>query len=179
MTSHLARLILPWLVVALTACTPAPAQTTADGRAGFCGPEDANAVTVIIDFGPLGPEPLIGCASNLSAGARGIDALRALGIQVTEVARQPQFICRLDGYPTPEQTLAIPGQASYVEDCVKTPPSTAYWTYWSADEGGQWAYSLLGYTMHEVIFGGYEGYSFALNLPTGGAKPSIPPQRPA
>ena len=106
-----------------------------------------------------------------------MDALTALGITVTEVSRTPGFICRIAGWPSADQIVPIPGNDAYKELCVDTPPTTAYWTYWSASEGGTWAYSLTGYTLHEVTFSGYEGYSFAHNVPATQAVPSVPPVR--
>ena len=143
------------------------------GREGYCASRDTNAVTVVIDYGDLGPQPFIGCASNLTEGARGVDALRALGITITEATRSPQFICRIEGYPTLDQVLEIPGRDSYTENCVATPPQSAYWTYWWAEESGQWTYSTQGYALHEVTFGGFEGYSFAHNTPSAEAQPRI------
>ena len=145
------------------------------GREGYCALTDTHAVTVIIDYGDLGPDPFIGCASNLAEGARGVDALAALGIAVIEVTRSPQFICRIEGYPAPDQVLPIPGKDTYTENCVATPPQSAYWTYWWAEEGGQWTYSIQGYALHQVTFGGYEGYSFAHNIPSAEAQPRVPP----
>ena len=164
------------LALALAACSaPAP---TARAHDGYCAPDDRDAVTVIVDYGDLGPSPTIGCAYDLPAHATGMDALASLGITVTEVVRTPQFICRIDGRPSPDQVVAVPGKDDYKETCVDTPPQAAYWTYWSADEGGQWTYSVTGYAAHEVVFGGYEGYSFAHNVAPSQAAPSVPPHRP-
>ena len=152
--------------------------STASGHEGYCTANDQNSVTVVIDFSDLGPSPRIGCAYDLPAHATGMDALVALGISVTEVTRTPQFICRIDGMPSADQAVPIPGDDDYKETCVNTPPTTAYWTYWSASEGGQWTYSLTGYALHEVVIGGYEGYSFAHNVPATQAAPSVPPVKP-
>jgi len=152
--------------------------STAAGHEGYCTADDRNSVTVVIDYSDLGPVPTIGCAFDLPTHATGMDALVALGITVTEVTRTPQFICRIDGLPSSDQVVPIPGNDDYKETCVNTPPTTAYWTYWSATEGGQWTYSLTGYALHEVVLGGYEGYSFAHNVPATQAAPSVPPIRP-
>jgi len=135
-------------------------------------------VTVVVDFGDLGPDPYVGCASELRDGATGMDALAALDITVTEASRSPSFICRIDGYPSADQVVAIPGRPGYVEACVNTPPPQAYWTYWSAEDGGQWSYSLQGYALHAVIFGGFEGYSFAHNSTPGQSAPGVAPRMP-
>jgi len=160
----------------MTGCSTG--SSTAQGHKGYCTSEDRDSVTVVVDYGDLGPQPTIGCAYGLPEHATGMDALTALGITVEEVARTPGFICRIDGSPSAGQVVPIPGNDDYEETCVNTPPTSAYWTYWSASEGGQWTYSLMGYTLHEVVFGGYEGYSFAHNVLPAQAAPAVPPVRP-
>ena len=160
-------------MVGLAGCSAG--GSTASGHEGYCTDSDQNSVTVVIDFSDLGPDPTIGCAYDLPAHATGMDALVALGIPVTEVTRTPQFICRIDEVPSADQVVPIPGNDGYKETCVNTPPTSAYWTYWSASKGGEWTYSLTGYTLHEVVIGGYEGYSFAHNVPVTQAAPSVPP----
>jgi len=160
----------------LAGCSPQ--TTTARGHDGYCASTDQNSVTVVIDFADLGPEPRIGCAYDLPSHATGMDALAALGITVTEVANTPMFICRIDGRPSPDQIIPIPGNDSYTETCVNTPPTQAYWTYWSASEGGQWTYSITGYTAHEVVLGGYEGYRFDHNQAPAQTPPDVPPIHP-
>ena len=167
------RWLLLGLVPLLAACG---APTQGAGHAGSCTPADPNSVTVVIDYADLGPAPTIGCAYNLPDGATGLDALVALKIPVTEVTRTPQFICRLDGYPTPSQVLPIPGRTTYTEACQATPPQAAYWTYWYATPGGDWTYSTQGYAAHQVTFGGFEGYGFAHNTPPAQAAPRVPPR---
>jgi hypothetical protein len=102
---------------------------------------------------------------------------------VTTVATAPQFICRLDNLPAPDQKVPIPGKESYTEACRNTPPQAAYWSYWyanpdttaspTASSPPDWVYAIQGYAHHEVVFGGYEGYSFSHNLPK-----SEPPTMP-
>ena len=166
------------LALTLGACSVAPAASPATSHDGYCTTADHNAVTVIIDYGDLGPAPTIGCAVDLPEGATGLDALVALHVAVTEVTRTPQFVCRINNYPALDQVVAIPGKPAYTEDCVATPPQAAYWTYWSATEGGTWTYSLQGYALHEVTIGGFEGYSFAHNITPTNAAPTVPPRTP-
>jgi hypothetical protein len=141
----------------------------------MCTASDAQAVTVVIDFGQLGPEPLVGCATNLPTGATGADALASLGVTITEATRSAQFICRLNGHPAADQVLALPGDDNYVEACLSTPPASAYWTYWWADASGAWSYATKGYALHEVIIGGYEGYSFSYGRSVADSQPTLPP----
>ena len=160
----------------LTSCTTG--TSSSHGKEGYCGSTDANSVTVIIDYGDLGPDPTVGCAYDLPEGATGFDALQALGITVTQATRSQDFICRLEGYPTIDQIIPIPGRDTYRETCVNTPPQTAYWTYWNAAEGEDWTYATRGYTTNPVIFGGFEGFAFAHNVPLASAPPGIPATTP-
>ncbi|MCL2735650.1 MAG: hypothetical protein FWD75_03335 [Propionibacteriaceae bacterium] len=173
----LTALLVVLLPSALAGCG-VQATTTGDHHDGYCTASDDRAVTVVIDYADLGPAPFIGCAHNLPDHATGRDALAALGISVTEVARTPQFICRIDGYPRPGQPVPIPGKPSYTEACVDTPPTAAYWTYWTAADQGGWTYSIQGYALHQVAIGGFEGYSFAHDTLPADSAPSVAPVRP-
>ncbi|MCG7523053.1 hypothetical protein MHW47_01110 [Streptomyces sp. OfavH-34-F] len=72
----------------------------------------------------------------------------------------PAFICRIgfSGYRSGKQ---FPPTSE--EDCVLTPPASAYWSYWHADPGANdWEYSQLGAMLYRPkpgsvdlwIFGG-------------------------
>ena len=167
-------------VVALIVVVPLLASCTApsisgSGKEGYCSPQDNNAVTVIIDYGDLGPEPAIGCAYDLPEKATGLDALIALGIEIIYPTQSPHFICRINGYPTREQTIPIPGNDGYTEMCVNTPPTSAYWTYWTADKGKEWVYATRGHDTNPVIFGGSEGYRFSTTGIPAQSSPHIEP----
>jgi len=162
------------MVAAACALSPANAllahaQATAV-RPGTCLTTDANAVTVVIDFQGLGGEALQYCVSDLAAGTTGVAALQATGVGVQGTAASGlSFVCRIDSKPGAGQALTLPNGQSYVETCANTPPSTAYWSYWHASQGGQWAYSSQGASVRAVEFGGYEGWSFALGASFGHA----------
>jgi hypothetical protein len=145
---------------------PAAAWAEADpaARPGYCGPGDPAAVTLVIDYQDLGRPTDVFCVSNLDATASAADVLRAAGVAVTGTTQSgPEFICRLAGLPAPDQPIGIPGNPDYVETCAVTPPAAAYWSYWQAAPGGDWAYSLRGSAASRVHLGGFEGFSFAHN----------------
>lgn len=169
-TVLVALLVLPLV----SSCTSQP--SSGSGKPGYCTAEDQNSVTVIIDYGDLGPDPSIECAYNLKEDATGLDALMALGILITEPTRSPHFICRINGYPTIDQVIPLEGKDSYREMCVNTPPASAYWTYWTAADGGDWSYSIRGYSTNPVVFGGSQGYSFAHNQPPADSPPRAEPK---
>lgn len=93
--------------------------------------------------------------------ASGMAALQAVA-SVVQVQSQPGFVCRVDGVPA-------------ADPCVRTPPTTAYWSYWHAQPGGTWQYSNVGAASYDPAPGSVEGWSFG-----SGGRPGIdPPPAPA
>ncbi|HET7474848.1 MAG TPA: hypothetical protein VFJ97_02360 [Dermatophilaceae bacterium] len=165
---------LTLLLAALCLGPAAGTSAAAAGYAGYC--RDGAGVTVVVDFHQIGGAPLIRCAAI--GGGTGLDALRAAGIPVEGVRRWGDaFVCRLGGLPAPTQPLPVQGRPGYREQCVDTPPATAYWSYWSASNGGGWRYNQAGVKNRQVVPGGFEGWSFALNS-AGGVAPGVAPRRP-
>jgi hypothetical protein len=168
-------------VAALTPAAPALADPEPAGRVGRCTAADENAVTIVVDYQDLGRGADIYCASNLTPTTTGAEALRLVGVEVTGTSQAgAEFMCRLNGLPAPDQLVGTTSDPSYVETCVTTPPQSAYWTYWQAQPGGDWTYSLRGYGISRVNLGGFEGYSFSHNVDaTDGARPGVAPAPPA
>lgn len=138
------------------------------------GPAHASActggdgVTVVVDFGPYGGVQT-GCAPDPTSG---LSALSQAGFSVALVSGQA-FVCRINGAPPPEQ-----------DACQRTPPESAYWSYWQAPPGGDWRYSNLGATSTSPGDGASEGWAFGSGAPPGiappvnTAAPPPPPTRP-
>ncbi|WP_460447676.1 hypothetical protein [Angustibacter aerolatus] len=121
----------------------------------------STGVTVVVDFGPLG-----GTSTRCAAGspASGIAALKAAGFSIAYVQTQPGFVCRLNGLPTAAK-----------DPCRRTPPTSAYWSYWHANRGGSWQYSSTGAGSRRPAAGSVEGWAFG-----AGARPAVaPPAAPA
>lgn len=133
---------------------PVPAQAAGER----C--DDPSGVTVVVDPGPLGDEPRVGCASG-SAGESAAEAVRDAGFEVTYAQGQP-FVCRIDDRPGPER-----------EQCVRTPPQDAYWALFWSDGESTWTYSSLGLAALDVPPGGSVGFRFQ----DGGERedPTLPP----
>lgn len=152
----------------------------ASGRPGYC--PGKSGVTVVVDFQELGGGIVVRCAPGpLGDDFTGVDALQAAGFQPAGTAQYGlSFICRIAGKPALDQSLSIPGDPDYHEQCIDTPPPAAFWGYWYADDGGSWTYSQQGGASRDVVEGGFEGWSFSLNHPIGQAPPpGIAPQRPS
>lgn len=147
--------------ITLSATEAAAAPGWHEGR---CTAADPNSVTVVVDFQQLGGDPVVRCAFGLPQGARGSAALAAAQIPVAGVGQDNgAFVCRLAGRPRADEVIPVAGGPGYTETCQNTPPAAAYWSYWSAAEGKGWDYSTLGVQTNRVHFGGYEGWSFAVN----------------
>jgi hypothetical protein len=143
------------------------ARSAPTGSAGAC--KDADGVTVVVDFTELGGSVVERCAGwPVSSG---LDALAKAGFSVTEPARTPGFVCRLQGRPAATESLHTASDPAYHEACINTPPTDAYWSYWYAPNAGRWTYGTTGASGHQAIRGGFEGWSFALNH-AAGAVPS-------
>ncbi|WP_439384609.1 hypothetical protein [Amycolatopsis lexingtonensis] len=143
------------------------APASAAGTDGTC--PEGGGVTVVVDFGDLGPQPLIRCAPGTPAN--GIAALQEAGVEVAGSQKYGLAVaCRIAGKPGPD-----------VESCAGMPSATAYWSYWHASAGGSWTSSQEGAQTAKPVAGGFEGWAFARpktanDLP---APPRVAPVRQA
>lgn len=163
-------------VLLLAAAAPAGAGATvakAGGKPGYC--TDDKGVTVVVDFTELGGDVVVRCAPG-STGS-GIDALEDAGFDVEGTQRWgTAFVCRLEGRPAADEELDVKDDPGYKEQCVETPPTSAFWAYSYADNGEGWTYSSRGAHTHQAIEGGFEGWRFVLNH--GPTDPAVAPTRP-
>lgn len=128
--------------------------------ASYSGPcEGTSGVTVVVDYAALGGGTSTRCAEG--SVSSGFDALAKAGFRVDQVARQPGFLCRIEGKPASDP-------------CVNTPAASAYWSYWHAPRGGSWTYSSLGAGTRTPPAGSVEGWAFG-----SGGQPGPTPPAPA
>ena len=153
---RLARTVTRVAVAAVLAAAAFAGVPTAPAAAAGCATPEG--VTVVVDFKQLGGGVRSACLPD--GGDRYAAQLFAdAGLPLTYVQRQPDFVCRVAGLPTPEQ-----------DPCVYTPPATAYWSLWWTDEdGGDWTYSSLNAGGLRVPDGGYLAFSWST-----GSRP-VPP----
>jgi len=172
------RALLPGLAAATLSLTAGVAPASAAGYDGYC--QDSSGTTVVVDFQQLGGGVVVRCAAPLPSSGTGLDALRAAGVPYEGVRRYGDaFICRLYGEPSATAELAVQGNPGYQEHCIDTPPAGAYWSYWSATNGGSWTYSPYGVRDRSALPGGFEGWSFALNATSSRIPaPRVRPLRP-
>ncbi|AZK98085.1 hypothetical protein [Streptomyces tsukubensis] len=88
----------------------------------------------------------------------------------------PAFICRI-GYSGHRGGKMFPPPDQ--EDCVLTPPASAYWSYWHADPGeNTWEYSTLGAMLYKPKPGSVDLWIFG-GTDIGGTKgrPKVTPDQ--
>ncbi|MFC8127378.1 hypothetical protein [Streptomyces sp. NPDC057302] len=174
-------------MAALTA-TAGPASA-APKPMGQC--TTSRGAVLAVDFSDWGGPIFRSCGTTPTTG---YELLNQGGWRTTGTGHDgPAFICRIgySGYKGGKQFPA-PSQ----DDCVLTPPASAYWSYWHADPGENgWEYSQLGAMLYKPkpgsvdlwIFGGtnIEGTEGRPTVtpnqlrarnarPTGGAAPQAP-----
>jgi hypothetical protein len=74
------------------------------------------------------------------------------------------LVCQINGKP---------------DVCPRTPPTTAYWSYWHATPGGSWTYSSIGAGSYNPAPGAVEGWSFGAGQPPSIAPPAAVAPAPA
>lgn len=169
--------LLSVLFAAPASAATLPAIDESRGSPGYCPDDDG--VTVVVDFGDLGDDVIVRCAPG-DEDRNGLEALQDAGFDIEGVQRYGASVaCRIEGRPAPDESLDVAGQDGYREACVDMPPASAYWSYWSADDGGDWAYSQWGLKSRDAIEGGFEGWSYSLNgTAATRTAPRIDPVRP-
>ncbi|MFG3093033.1 hypothetical protein ACGGAI_36135 [Streptomyces antibioticus] len=143
------------LTAAALGATAGPAEADPQPM-GRC--TTTSGVVLAVDFSHWGGPVYRSCGTTPTTG---YELLNQGGWRTTGTGHDgPAFICRIGysghrggkQYPTPAQ-----------DDCVLTPPASAYWSYWHADPGARdWSYSQLGAMLYRPkpgsvdlwIFGG-------------------------
>jgi hypothetical protein len=130
-------------------------------RAAGCS---APSVAVVVDFSHFGGGIQRGC---VAPGRTGLQTLAAV-FAVTQVQREPGFVCRINGLPPKTQ-----------DSCVNTPPGNAYWAYFHGRAGSGWVYSSAGAATYVPPPGTVDGWAFGSGAPPGVSVASVLPTRPS
>jgi hypothetical protein len=154
------RTVCAAAVIGLAAVGVVGAPATAARAAGCTAP----SVAVVVDFTHFGGGIQRGC---VTPGGTGLQVLAAV-FTVTQVQRQPGFVCRISGLPTKSQ-----------DACLNTPPSNAYWAYFHGRAGSGWVYSAAGAANYVPPPGTVEGWAFGGGGPPGVSVASVLPTKPA
>ena len=133
---HLTRKLTLALATFLAlAGTAAPAAAAAEGPC-----TDADGVTVVVDFTDLGGEVEVGCATD---PATGTEALQAAGF--VDTRDDSGLICAIDAQPDP-----CPAEFT-----------GSYWSYWHAEQGGEWETYMEGSDTAVPAAGAVEGWRYS------------------
>jgi hypothetical protein len=139
------------VVMAAASLPTSPAHAQAPGGCG-------DGVAVLAEFHQLDHPDVRACEERGSDAAQ---LFRAAGLALTDVQRQPGFVCRVDGLPADDP-------------CVNTPPASAYWSLWWSDgTTGEWTYSTVAAGSLEVPAGG--SVALVWDDVTADLTPSVPP----
>lgn len=160
LVSRLARLVA---VVMMTAAAGlvAPILAASPAQAAVC--TTSNGVTVVADFGTLGGGVRTACVPG-GGGNTAAENFVAAGFPLTQVQRQPGFVCRISGVPQNQK-------------CVNTPPTNNYWGLFTANgKGGGWSYATLG--AYSLDVGNGEFVAFAFQSTGDRRYPAMAPVRP-
>jgi hypothetical protein len=127
----------------------------------------SSGVVLAVDFGHWGGPILRACGSTPTTG---YTLLNQGGWRSSGTQRDgPGFICRI-GYSGYRGWAAFPSAAE--QNCVNTPPTTAYWSYWYAGPGQTgWTYSEDGAQSHSPQPGSVDLWAFG----GSGSSPRVSP----
>ncbi|MFJ6015287.1 hypothetical protein [Streptomyces sp. NPDC092952] len=148
-------------------------QAAADPQAmGRC--TTTAGVVLAVDFSHWGGPVYRACGTTPTTG---YELLNQGGWRTVGTSHDgPAFICRI-GYSGYGNGKQFPPASQ--EDCVLTPPASAYWSYWHADPGADdWEYSQLGAMLYKPKPGSVDLWIFG-GTDIGGTKgrPKIRPDQ--
>ncbi|GHA22249.1 hypothetical protein GCM10010329_51980 [Streptomyces spiroverticillatus] len=159
------------LTLAALASTAAPAHALPQPMSQCT---TSSGAVLAVDFSRWGGPIYRSCGTTPTTG---YELLNQGGWATTGTGHDgPAFICRI-GYsgfragrqfPPPEQ-----------DDCVLTPPASAYWSYWHANPGqNTWEYSQLGAMLYKPRPGSVDLWIFGgTNIEGTKGRPTVTPDQ--
>ncbi|MGW8489028.1 hypothetical protein [Streptomyces sp. NPDC055886] len=134
----------------------------------------SSGVVLAVDFSHWGGPVYRSCGTTPTTG---YELLNQGGWRTTGTGHDgPAFICRI-GYSGHQGGKQYP--TSQQEDCVLTPPASAYWSYWHADPGeNTWEYSQLGAMSYKPRPGSVDLWIFGgTNIEGTKGRPTVTPDQ--
>ncbi|MFG3531435.1 hypothetical protein ACGF8B_32590 [Streptomyces sp. NPDC047917] len=159
------------LAVAALTATAAPAGA-APQPMGRC--TTSSGAVLAVDFSHWGGPVYRSCGTTPTTG---YELLNQGGWATTGTGHDgPAFICRI-GYSGHQGGKQYP--TAQQDDCVLTPPASAYWSYWHADPGqNTWQYSQLGAMLYKPRPGSVDLWIFGgTNIEGTEGKPTVTPDQ--
>ena len=133
-----------------------------------------SGAVLAVDFSHWGGPILRSCGTTPTTG---YELLNQGGWGTTGTGHDgPAFICRI-GYSGFKSGRQYPTAAQ--DDCVLTPPASAYWSYWHADPGvTTWQYSQLGAMLYKPKPGSVDLWIFGgTNIEGTEGRPTVTPDQ--
>lgn len=133
-----------------------------------------SGAVLAVDFSHWGGPILRSCGTTPTTG---YELLNQGGWGTTGTGHDgPAFICRI-GYSGFKSGKQYPTAAQ--DDCVLTPPASAYWSYWHADPGATtWQYSQLGAMLYKPKPGSVDLWIFGgTNIEGTEGRPTVTPDQ--
>ncbi|MEU6957767.1 hypothetical protein [Streptomyces sp. NPDC045714] len=149
---------------------PAGQASAAPQPIGRC--TTSTGVVLAVDFSHWGGPVFRSCGTTPTTG---YELLNQGGWRTTGTGHDgPAFICRI-GYSGHQGGKQYP--TSQQEDCVLTPPASAYWSYWHAGPGeNTWEYSQLGAMSYRPRPGSVDLWIFGgTNIEGTKGRPTVTP----
>ena len=133
-----------------------------------------SGAVLAVDFSRWGGPILRSCGTTPTTG---YELLNQGGWGTTGTGHDgPAFICRI-GHSGFKNGKQYPTAAQ--DDCVLTPPASAYWSYWHADPGATtWQYSQLGAMLYKPQPGSVDLWIFGgTNVEGTEGRPTVTPDQ--
>lgn len=154
----LPRLLARLLAVVLASAGAMTGVAVAPASAEVCS--STTGVSVVVDYRELGGGAQAVC-DGAGGGRYAWTIFEESGFDLREVARQPGFVCQVNGLPADQE-------------CRDTPPQNAYWgLFWSDGTDGSWTYSSMGARSLRIPAGG--SVAFAWQGQRSGPPDTAPP----
>ncbi|MFF3979653.1 hypothetical protein [Streptomyces sp. NPDC001828] len=134
----------------------------------------SSGAVLAVDFSKWGGPVYRSCGTTPTTG---YELLNQGGWRTTGTGHDgPAFICRI-GYSGYQGGKQFPPPSQ--DDCVLTPPASAYWSYWHADPGANtWEYSQLGAMLYKPKPGSVDLWIFGgTNVEGTEGRPAISPDQ--
>ncbi|WP_436844522.1 hypothetical protein [Streptomyces wuyuanensis] len=171
-TRQIARAAAALTVAAASVYGTAGSAVAAPQPIGKC--TTSSGVVLAVDFSHWGGPVYRSCGTTPTTG---YELLNQGGWRTTGTGHDgPAFICRI-GYSGHQGGRQYP--TSREEDCVLTPPASAYWSYWHADPGeNDWEYSQLGAMSYKPKPGSVDLWIFGgTNIEGTQGRPTVTPDQ--
>lgn len=134
---------------------------------------DCSGVTVVVDYGPGGPDRQELCVEG--DGGIAAEVVASAGVTTEGTAAYGDLVvCRVNNYPPADSPVEVAGEDPYTETCEEMPPAFAYWALWIKRAGvTEWGYAEEGVGTLEVSPGDALGFVFSTgdDTPTPDATP--------